>query len=742
MSGAVRANAYTLNTPQNIDSILEGTAGFADRQALVFVNRLLEKTSPSSAFASRLCLSAERNMHIPGFPANPPAPEEKKKKGDDKKAFYDKKNGHYPKVQPEDWETLKTYFAKALEEAPEGPPDAIYENLGKLADHLKLGDVGRDVLQLINIFEHAWPYQEFIFGAVETIGQMPAVVSRLMDQEKNIGEISAMLGPAGPLMTYGLIYRSDGDILPETDGALWTALAYPGMDAKDMVKSLLGTPCSSDLTLDDFSYLGEDLYSMVRLLKAAVERGEKGINVILYGPAGNGKTELTKAIAAYLGKSLYAVGENESFKPEGDTTDDMDRPVVNISGGAPERSSAVRMAQLQRAQALLKGSDEAVLLFDEVEDLLIKGTDSSKSADVDSKIGINRMLENNPVVTIWTGNDPEKFHEAVRQRFAYSLYVGVQPTLVREKIWKRQLALQKVELPAQDVLELARKYNAPPRMVTKAVRVAALSGGGREAIEQFLAVDSRLALGHREAAVNDFRIPEGYDPKLAVSSPADQTKVDELTSLSRARTPFSLLVTGEKGTGSSYLLNYIGEQAVQNVGEVSMAELAQPSPMISPEQKIQQVFSSAANERALLVFHDIEFLSDNPGGRTAHWDTSLAATFVAAARRHSLPFAVTTQSDMEIPEAFRSEFSHQLSLQSFTAPQAQEAYGIFFGHSAPATLDQLGGLVIEDFEAVRRRAGQYAGEGITDDTTLISLLAQQKQLRLDNRRAGTVFTFS
>jgi ABC-type iron transport system FetAB ATPase subunit len=81
----------------------------------------------------------------------------------------------------------------------------------------------------------------------------------------------------------------------------------------------------------------------------AVNRQEVGINVLLYGPPGTGKTELAKVVAQSAGLELFEV-------------EYADRDGNSLSGRDRYRS-------LQIAQVFLKGSAQAALLFDEVEDV-------------------------------------------------------------------------------------------------------------------------------------------------------------------------------------------------------------------------------------------------------------------------------------------------------------------------------------------------------------------------------------
>jgi len=133
---------------------------------------------------------------------------------------------------------------------------------------------------------------------------------------------------------------------------------------------------------------------------------------------GTGKTELAKVIAQHVGLELFEV-------------EYADRDGNSLSGRDRYRS-------LQIAQVFLKGSAQAALLFDEVEDVFPPLTSETASfiaradahatpanASVSGKAWVNQILESNAVPTIWVTNRIEQIDPAFRRRFAYHLELQV-----------------------------------------------------------------------------------------------------------------------------------------------------------------------------------------------------------------------------------------------------------------------------------------------------------------------------
>lgn len=156
------------------------------------------------------------------------------------------------------------------------------------------------------------------------------------------------------------------------------------------------------------------------MLKGALTRKAAGVNILLYGPPGTGKTEFCKVIAAHLNAQLFAVGE---------TDDDGDEP-----------SRTERQMQLRLGQRLLEGRKDALVLFDEMEDLL---PDSDLGAMFGfnrrggSKVHLHRLLETNPVPTLWTTNSIDQIDPALLRRVTFALELREPPEQVRARIWAR-----------------------------------------------------------------------------------------------------------------------------------------------------------------------------------------------------------------------------------------------------------------------------------------------------------------
>ncbi|WP_148294100.1 AAA family ATPase [Azospirillum sp. B4] len=170
-----------------------------------------------------------------------------------------------------------------------------------------------------------------------------------------------------------------------------------------VVATLIGPHQDARLTLADFAHV-TDADFLTRLLMGAARDRASGVNILIHGPPGTGKTELARTLAQAAGLALYGVGEADD---DGDEPDRWDR-----------------VTALQLAQRLMAPAGGAALLFDEMEDLIgdakpVNGDWISGRSG--SKVFVNRLLETNDVPVIWTTNTLGNVDAAILRRMSFVL---------------------------------------------------------------------------------------------------------------------------------------------------------------------------------------------------------------------------------------------------------------------------------------------------------------------------------
>ena len=262
-------------------------------------------------------------------------------------------------------------------------------------------------------------------------------------------------------------------------------------DQNELMAVFTRPSAKSALALHDFCFVEDDAQVLCALLRNAVSRKEAGVNVLLYGPPGTGKTELAKVVAQAAGLELFEV-------------EYADRDGNSLSGRDRYRS-------LQIAQVFLKGSAQAALLFDEVEDVFppisseaaqlmarAEQVVAPPNSSVSGKAWVNQILESNAVPTIWVTNRIEQIDPAFRRRFAYHLELKSPPPGAREGLVRK--TLEGVTVSEAFVGKLTERKGLTPAQIRTAVRFAGLAsadGSSMESLIERQLRNSDQALGNR-----------------------------------------------------------------------------------------------------------------------------------------------------------------------------------------------------------------------------------------------------
>ena len=659
---------------ETAEELLSGGNDYQDNLVYFYLLNLIKQTDVSSPVAYLICSAFESASElIPDYSDDKGGFPFKKKKAGDKISYPTKKKPERGSVDQKDWDFLKERLEKQLKNFnPEDGKPVPIQNLEMLGESLLLNQVEKEILVLL----YAIDGNVYFEGLMQDIigndqSRVPAIAARFLGRKSEIATVTKTFSNDSPLYHSGLLEiidpDSDDQVFPQIEYSIKLMLPTVGLDTSRFIENVLGKPATAELAISDFSTLQSDIEKICKIIRSAIAKDKKGINILLHGPSGSGKTVLAAAIASELKLQLFAIGED---KDQSESYDEQ------------SNSSKHRLNKLFQAHSFIRDKKDSILLFDELEDLLLKGTDNDKKADTQSKIIINRLLENNPVVTIWAGNNPEKFHESMRQRFAYSLYVDYPPTLIRKKVVQKQLALNGATLPEEDILDLARNYLAPPRMIANAIGLSALTEEVTlEAVESFLTASSKITYGDSEAIKSQTRISRKFDLSLINYDGSKDNKVKTIIAQASKPRPYSMLVQAPAGSGVRSFARYLAEKAVMNTAEHDMRFLTLPSQMKSPQIKIREAFSEAADSRNLLVISNIEALSANPDSSSSSWSESgLGEVFMECLYDHKLPVMVSTYNrQIEIPEFIKNAFSLDLSIRTLTPEQAEKAFEIYFG---------------------------------------------------------------
>ncbi len=237
------------------------------------------------------------------------------------------------------------------------------------------------------------------------------------------------------------------------------ALSVEQLDPLALLERFFQQAPEPQLTRQDFAHIRRDYRLLVGYLKNAVLYETDGVNLLIYGVPGTGKTELVRTLATEAGLQLFEINAQ---KDSGDSFDLDYRP----------SAFGDRFSTYQLSQSVLGGKRDCVLLFDEIEDVFpvirdpMFGTTSSLMGQ---KARTNRLLETKPVPTFWLSNEVGQIDPAFLRRFDYVLELKNPGRAYREGVFKKVLR----DLPVREewISQVAETDYLVPAILERAARV-------------------------------------------------------------------------------------------------------------------------------------------------------------------------------------------------------------------------------------------------------------------------------
>ena len=434
--------------------------------------------------------------------------------------------------------------------------------------------------------------------------------------------VYSALRPSGLLRQSGLISAAGG----------WSGthhltrwITVPDMLAREifreqdkdnlLINAFYTTGPKSTLTQHDFPQRSE-LGLIKDYLRASIREKATGANILIWGPPGTGKTEMARHVAQALRKKCIEIN----------SVDADGRPLK-----ADHRLDCYRFCQ-----AILARGSNAIVVFDEVEDILCDGTYTRfgfKGEGTFTKGLLNKVLETNATPSIWITNTVDGVDPAYLRRFDLVVNLDTPVRLIKKKIaWR---AFKDVPMKKRMIDRMVEHRCITPAHMTKVTRICERIGvetpeHGALVARQVLngdlkAVRARPLERERGRARPKRGKSLPYRPDLINCDVEVSRLADNLGADSSAR----ICAFGPPGTGKTAWARYLAERIKRPLLVKHAADILDKY-IGGTEEKIAAAFSEARETNSVLMLDEVDSFLPDRANADRHWQITQANQFLTA----------------------------------------------------------------------------------------------------------------
>lgn len=449
------------------------------------------------------------------------------------------------------------------------------------------------------------------------------------------------------------------------------------------------------LPLSAFEHFQPQLGLIKAYISAGKKSNQKGINILLHGVSGAGKSTLAKSLATDVGLKLYEVAN---------ATED----------GLP-MNGRTRLRSLKLAQTVLLNDPDALILFDEIEDVFgrLDYGDMNDYATDKRNVGkayMNRMIESNFAPTLWATNRIHAMDPAHIRRFDMSLKFEVPPVGIRRKVLEHYLK----ELGASEkwISKTAQHSDLTPAIVEKASRIAKvlLANGTTQNIEIILEqiIDSSLqSLSCKPLSSVSKSFSSEYNFEL-LNAKTDLQKI--LGELERNHVGARLCLHGPSGCGKSHFARYLSKQLERPLIVKTGAQLLGKY-VGQTEEQLAQAFDEAETSKGILLIDEVDAFLTNRDNTTHSWEVSAVNEFLVLLERYEGLFVATTNRLKHMDPAVLRRFDLKVEFGYLNSEQIKALWaqsiqrlGFKASQKVPHSLLNLECMTPGDFATIERQA--------------------------------------
>ena len=556
---------------------------------------------------------------------------------------YDDENGDFSlKVL---MQSLKIELSK-LENLTISLPNrsALIKNLSWLKDKFNLNNTEYQILLFLILIRQDH-HLRYVISHLERLSSTQIIY--ILSQTLNVSEITITksITANSKLVRSGLLNITDSSITNIFEKLyLPVGFSYQMcLPQKDPYKlfgdSFKQSKCSK-LTENNYLHISDEFTYLTAYLKQSMLDNKCGVNILIFGEPGMGKTEFVRMLSDSLKFNAFEVASSR------------------IDGSAI--AAKTRMQSYLIAQSTLGiKAKKRLIMFDEADDVLDYGQKFETDLTVSSKAlsggkcWLNSILENNIIPTFWVANNISGIDRANLRRFDFHLEMKTPSKSTRLKIirqytktlpltdaWRSNLADNDSLVPS----DIERTNKVVTAIVTQMPSISAEKAMNTILKNSLSSLSKPFSMPALSQALN-YRI-DALNTSIDLSELADS-----LSKCSEAK----LCFYGPPGTGKTAF----AKQLANLIGVPLIAKRA--SDIISPyvgetERNIAQLFSQARQEGALLLLDEVDSFLRSREQAQKSWEITAVNEMLTQMENFEGVFVASTNLMKDIDDAALRRF--------------------------------------------------------------------------------------
>lgn len=383
--------------------------------------------------------------------------------------------------------------------------------------------------------------------------------------------------------------------------------------------------------------------------------------MLIYGPSGTGKSYYLRYLAYKMGKNVIEKTAAELFsKYQGEPA----KNVLNLFREAEEQN--------------------AVIILDEVE--RITGSRDSEKNDnqwrSDMTNAFLTCLENTKCPFLATTNFISDIDKAILRRFIFKIKFDYltpeQITYAFYHNFNRQ--------PPEELLKIGGITNGDFAIVKKKAQILGTMDDVQELCEMLKSEVSVKTTGHVEYIENSINYDRNF---INIEGNALDLYVKKVKEAKIHN--FSILLYGPSGTGKSLYLRHLAQELGYKIIERRASDIMDKW-LGETEKNIASAFEEAKNQRAMLIFDEVDSLLPNKGNIRQPYEARIVNEFLVQLENHPYPICATTNFFENIENASIRRFKINAKFDYLQKSQYGYVYRKTFGVEPIQNIENLTNL--------------------------------------------------